>query len=127
MHKNLSIALSSALLIGSIGAMADETADEKILAGAWTDAQVKAIADKTLQVHLPLVPGTLTDAERAAAAELLAAGQRLHDIYLRQLHPQALAARDALARHPELAGHAALFRVMNGPIATTLDNDRVPF
>lgn len=127
MNRNLSVALSSALVMGSIGTMADERADEAILAGAWSDAQVRAIADKTLEVYLPLVPGALSDAERAAAAELLAAGQRLHDVYLRQLHPQALAARDALSRHPELAGHAALFRVMNGPIATTLDNDRVPF
>jgi hypothetical protein len=127
MSSNLRLVLSSALLVCSIGAMADETADEKIIAGAWSAKQVQAIADKTLQVHLPLVPGALRPAERAAAAELLAAGQRLHDVYLRQLHPQALAARDALARHPELAGHAALFRVMNGPIATTLENRRVPF
>jgi hypothetical protein len=127
MKPNLGIVLSCALVVGSISAMADETADEKIIAGAWSASQVQAIADKTLQVHLPLVPGALRPAERAAAVELLAAGQRLHDVYLRQLHPQAVAARDALARHPELAGHAALFRVMNGPIATTLDNQRVPF
>jgi hypothetical protein len=128
MSRNLCIVvLSSALLVGSIGAMADETADEKILAGAWTNAQVQAIADKTLRVHLPLVPGALNPAERAAAAELLAAGERLHGLYLRQIHPQAVAARDALARHPELARHAELFRVMNGPIATTLENQRVPF
>jgi len=127
MRSNVGIVLSFALIVGSIGAMADERTDETLLAGAWSDAQVKAIADKTLQVYLPLVPGALSAAERAAAAELLAAGERLHDVYLRQLHPQALAARDVLARHPDLAGHAALFRVMNGPIATTLDNDRVPF
>ncbi|HEY3519172.1 MAG TPA: NUDIX hydrolase [Gammaproteobacteria bacterium] len=127
MNKNLGIALSSAFLMGSIGAMADEAGDDTLLEGAWSDAQVRAIADKTLKVHLPLVRGALSEAERKAAVELLAAGERLHDVYLRQLHPQALAARDALARHPELAGHAALFRVMNGPIATTLDNDRVPF
>ena len=127
MNRSQCIVLSSLLLVGSIGVMADETADEKIIAGAWSASQVQAIADKTLQVHLPLVPGALSPAERAAAAELLAAGERLHDVYLRQLHPQALAARDALARHPELAGHAALFRVMNGPIATTLENQRVPF
>src|SRR5688572_28882714 len=127
MKLNPAFVLSAALLMGSIGAMADETADEKILAGAWSGERVQAIADKTLQLHLPLVPGALSAAERAAAAELLAAGERLHDVYLRQLHHQALAARDALARHPELAAHAALFRVMNGPIATTLNNQRVPF
>ena len=126
MNKTLSVALSSLLAMGSIGGMAAEP-DEAILAGAWSNEQVQAIAAKTLQVYLPLVPDALTEPERAAAAELLAAGQRLHDVYLRQLHPQALAARDALARHPEFANHAALFRVMNGPIATTLDNDRVPF
>ena len=84
--------------------MADDAADERLLAGAWSDEQVQAIASKTLQVHLPLVPGALSAAESAAAAELLAAGERLHEIYLRQLHHQALAARDALARNPELSG-----------------------
>jgi hypothetical protein len=127
MNKYLGIALSPAFVIGSIGIMADEATDETIVAGAWSTSQVQAIADKTLEVHLRLVSGALSEAERAASVELLAAGERLHDVYLSQLHPQALAARDALARHPELAGHAALFRVMNGPIATTLDNDRVPF
>src|SRR6185436_5901890 len=127
MNRSVSLVLSSAFVVGSIGAMAQEITDETILAGAWSAKQVQEIAAKTLEVHLPLVPGALTPVERAAVAELLAAGERLHDVYLRQLHPQALAARDALARHPELAGHAALFRVMNGPIATTLDNRRVPF
>ena len=127
MNKYLGIALSPAFVIGSIGIMADEATDETIVAGAWSTSQVQAIADKTLEVHLRLVSGALSEAERAASVELLAAGERLHDVYLSQLHPQALAARDSLARHPELAGHAALFRVMNGPIATTLDNDRVPF
>jgi hypothetical protein len=127
MNRSVSLVLSSAFVVGSIGAMAEETTDQTILGGAWSAKQVQEIADKTLEVHLPLVPGALTPVEQAAAAELLAAGERLHDIYLRQLHHQALAARDALARHPELSGHAALFRVMNGPIATTLDNRRVPF
>src|SRR5690606_464860 len=33
----------------------------------------------------------------------------------------------ALARAPERADLARLFRLMNGPIATTLGNERVPF
>jgi hypothetical protein len=127
MRSISNIVLSSALAMGSIGVMAQDAADGTLLAGAWSAEQVQAILDKTLEVHLPLVPGALSPSERAAAAELLAAGERLHALYLRQLHPQALAARDALVRHPELEGHAALFRVMNGPIATTLDNQRVPF
>jgi hypothetical protein len=127
MSRYFGIVLSSTLAVGSIGVMADDAADETLLAGAWSAEQVQEIANKTLEVHLALVPGALRPAERAAATELLAAGERLHAVYLRQLHPQALAARDLLGRHPELAGHAALFRVMNGPIATTLDNRRVPF
>jgi hypothetical protein len=127
MNLNLGIVLSSAFVVGSIGAMAEDIAEETLVAGAWSAAQVEEIADKTLVVRLPLAPGALSAAERAAAAELLAAGERLHEVYLRQLHHQAVAARDALARRPELARHAVLFRVMNGPIATTLDNRRVPF
>jgi hypothetical protein len=117
----------SVLTVHADPAMTDELSDETILGGAWDAAQVEAIAAKTLEVRLPLVAGALTDAEQRAAAELSRAGERLHDVYLRQRHHQALTAKDALERHPERRDLADLFRLMSGPIATTLDNERMAF
>jgi hypothetical protein len=119
--------VSSLLGVTADPATAQAPAAEAIFAGAWSPAETREIAAKTLEVHLPLVEGVLTAAERRAADELLAAGARLHELYLSQRHHQALAARDALARHPERADLADLFRLMSGPIATTLDNARVAF
>jgi hypothetical protein len=117
----------TALAAGQGTVAQSPASDDAILAGAWSSAQVQAIAAKTLQLHLPLAPGALTEAEQAAAAELIAAGRRLHDLYLLQRHHQALLAREVLERRPEHKGLAAMFRLMNGPIATTLTNERAPF
>ena len=128
MRRAARIALRFALSLLTLTAAAQEVSTtDTILSGAWSDEQVRVIADKTLQLHLPLATGVLSDAERAAVEELLAAGRRLHELYLLQRHPQALDALAALARRPQRADLGELFRLMNGPIATTLENDRVPF
>ena len=112
---------------GRDGAVAERRADDRMLAGAWGDEQIRPLKEKTLELRLPLVEGALAPAEQAAAAELLAAGERLQDLYIRQRHHQALAAQSALARHPEREDLADLFRLNSGPIATTLTNEREPF
>jgi hypothetical protein len=120
------------LLASLLAACADRaepiaTQPATIVSAAWTPEQVRPLADQTLKLHLPSESGALTPAEEAAAKELLAAGERLHRLYLDQLHPQALAAQAALSANPERSDLAELFRVMQGPIATTLENERVPF
>jgi hypothetical protein len=100
--------------------------EREIMAGAWSPAEVERLAAKTLEIRLP-VTGTLTAAERRAADELIAAGGRLHELYLLQNHRQALTVERALARRPLRQDLADLFRLMKGPIATTLDNERVAF
>jgi hypothetical protein len=105
----------------------ERRAAEAILADAWGDEQIRPIREKTLELRLALVEGALTPQEQAAIAELLAAGERLHDLYLRQRHHQALAAKSALANHPERKDLVDLFRLNSGPIATTLTNQREPF
>ncbi len=93
----------------------------------WDAAQTAAVLDRTQRVTLSPDPSSLTDGERAAVRELMAAGERLHRLYMSQRHPQALAAADYLARHPELGGVRDLFALFEGPIGTTLDNARTPF
>lgn len=101
--------------------------------GYWTEAQARAILDKTITLRLAPDLSSLSEAEGVVVADLLEAGSLLHDLYLQQRHHQAL---DALARLRELdAGDPsprtrdllALFRLFKGPIATGLDNARSPF
>lgn len=94
---------------------------------SWDAARMQQILDRTQRTHLNADLSALSVGERAAVRELLAAGERMHRLYLQQRHPQALAAADYLAAHPELAEARALFHLSNGPIASTLDNTREPF
>jgi len=102
--------------------------------GYWEPAQVQPVLDKTVIVHLAPDVSHLSENEQIAIRELLAAGQQLHDAYLEQQHHQSLAALDdlrKLSRQARTAAPAddlvALFRLFKGPIATTLENERVPF
>ncbi|MEZ5959076.1 MAG: hypothetical protein R3C30_01440 [Hyphomonadaceae bacterium] len=66
----------------------------------------------------------LTPGEHDAVRELLAAGERLHRLFMLQRHHQALEAEAYLSDHPELTAERDLFRLASGPIVTTLDNER---
>lgn len=102
-------------------------AGDAAIAPVWTEAEIQPILDRTQRLHLAPDLTALTPGEQAAVRELLAAGERMHRLYLDQRHPQALAAADYLAARPELAAHRELFRLMSGPIATSLDNQRAAF
>lgn len=95
--------------------------------GAWSDDVAAPILDKTMRLHLAFGEDQLTAGEQAAVGELLAAGARLHSLYLGQRHPQARAAEAALMSAPERQALNELFWIMKGPIATTLDNQRRAF
>jgi hypothetical protein len=127
MPRSLSLASAMILVcLGSADVMAQASTDA-IVAGAWSERETRPILDKTLRVRLPFAAAALDPSERAAVTELIAAGERLHDLYLAQRHPEALAAKSALAAHPERPDLAELFRLMSGPVATTLDNRRAAF
>ena len=91
-----------------------------------TAEQIEPILARTQRLHLAPDLSALSAGERAAVGELLQAGERLHRLYMLQRHPDALAAADYLAAHPELSSARDLFRLNSGPIATTLDNTRAP-
>jgi hypothetical protein len=100
------------------------------LDGAWTTEQAAPLLAKTQTVELAPDLSHLTAGERAAVDKLLAVGAILHELYEDQRHVDAAAARQLLAgldgseRSQQLR---ALFHLFNGPIANTLDNQRVPF
>lgn len=93
-------------------------------AAGWTAAQSHAILAKTETLRLAPDTSHWTAGERAAAAKLIEVGKIFQDVYEAQRHPQALAARAKLKPGSD---EARLYRLSQGPIATTLDNRRVPF
>jgi hypothetical protein len=95
----------------------------------WSPAQVQAILDKTQTIRLAPSLAYLSPGERVAVAKLLEVGRIFQDVYELQRHRGALAARAALSRRTDAQGRAlyTLYRLNQGPIATTLDNAREPF
>ena len=93
-------------------------------ATSWGAAQSKAILDKTQRIRLAPDVSHLTPGERTAVAKLLEVGRIFQDIYEDQRHHQALAVKARLRAGSE---EATLYRLFQGPIATTLDNQLLPF
>ena len=89
---------------------------------AWSPERQREVLDKTLVVRLAPDLSTLSAGERRAADELLAVGALFQRVYEDSRHPQALAASAGLT-----GDAATLYRLFQGPIATTLDNRREPF
>jgi hypothetical protein len=101
-------------------------------AGYWTAARSKPILDQTLTLRLEPDTSGLGAGEKAALQKLLAAGQLMQEVYEHSRHHQALVARrrlDALAKAgaPGAADLQTLYRLFQGPIATTLENTREAF
>jgi hypothetical protein len=93
-------------------------------AAAWTPAQTQEILARTQTIRLAPNISHLSAGERVAVQKLIEVGRIFQDVYEDQRHPQALTAEARLrAGSPE----ATLYRLFQGPVATTLDNRRVPF
>ncbi|MDP8993410.1 MAG: NUDIX hydrolase, partial [Pseudomonadota bacterium] len=92
-------------------------------------AQVGEILERTQATRLAPDLSHLSAGEREAAARLLEVGAIFQRIYEDQRHRSALAARAALERSddPQARDLLTLYRLFQGPIATTLDNGREPF
>lgn len=111
------------LMAATAGALAQPAA-APIHATAWSPAQSKAILDKTQRIRLAPDIAHLTSGERIAVARLLEVGRIFQDIYEDQRHHQALAVKARLGAGSD---QATLYRLFQGPIATTLDNQLLPF
>ncbi|MDT5271068.1 MAG: hypothetical protein QOH49_3254 [Acidobacteriota bacterium] len=106
-----------------------------VRAGYWPGEKSRAILEKTGEVRLAPDTSHLTEGERRALAKLIEVGQIFQTVYEQQRHAQALVAYGMLAvqakRQP--GGTKAdedlltLYRLFQGPIATTLENKREPF
>ena len=92
--------------------------------GKWNAQMGKDILAKTERIRLAPDISHLGAGEKTAVAKLIEVGKIFQDVFEMQRHPQALAARARLAKGSD---EEALYRLFQGPIATTLDNKRLPF
>lgn len=129
--KKLVLALSVALAACATTTASTEHNHHDIstagIASTWDDARINQILERTQRLHLAPDMSALSAGEREAVRELLLAGERMHELYLDQRHPQARAAAAWVAEHPENTAVRDLFLLSAGPIATTLDNTREAF
>jgi hypothetical protein len=110
------------------------TAPRPLSPGYWPIEKSQPIIDKTQTIRLAPDLSTLTAGERKAVESLLIVGNIFQGLYELQRHPQAGPAyRDLFNLDKETGSTPAtqnlltLYRLFQGPIATTLDNKREPF
>src|ERR1051325_1591203 len=103
-------------------------------AGYWPLEKSQPIIDKIQPIRLSAVLSKLSEGERKAVAKLIEAGQIFQKLYEEQRHPEALASYRALVELDKRTGSTpvtqnvlTLYRLNQGPIATTLENKREPF
>ena len=104
-------------------------------AGYWPLEKSQPIIDKTQTIRLAPDLSQLTGGERNAVAKLLEVGKIFQSIYEEQRHKQALSAyrnlqmlhRSFVSPAPVELNLLTLYRLFQGPIATTLENKREPF
>jgi hypothetical protein len=102
--------------------------------GYWGPDRVRPILDQTQVIRFDADLSALGPGERAAVDELVVAGRMVQDLNELTEHHQALDARarlealhERLGRPAETSDLLELYGMSQGPIATTLDNQLVPF
>src|SRR5262245_52293470 len=101
------------------------------LGSEWPLEKSKPIIDKTQIIRLAPDLSQLSAGERTAVAKLLELGKIFQGIYEEQRHKQALSSYNQLlqreTRSPATENLLTLYRLNQGPIATTLENKREAF
>jgi hypothetical protein len=128
MKTCLALTLSLSLMASA------QTQPAEVPEGYWPVAQSDEVLKKTETIRLAPDLSTLTPGEQAAVKDLIEAGQYLQKLYEHQKHHQSadaltqLQVLDVKLGQPKLTQNLLqLYRLNQGPVATTLDNKRVPF
>jgi hypothetical protein len=102
--------------------------------GYWPLERSQPLIDKTQTVRLDPQLSHLSEGERRAVARLLEVGKIFQGLYEQQRHSRAQSSFLALERldrrlgsPPSTQNLLALYRLSQGPVATTLENKREPF
>jgi zincin-like metallopeptidase len=98
----------------------------------WPLEKSQPIIDKTQTITLSPDLSKLSTGERKAVAKLIETGKIFQRLYEEQRHAQASSSYAELLKSQNPTGPAkqnllTLYRLFQGPIATTLDNKREPF
>src|SRR5688572_6476611 len=103
-------------------------------AGYWPHEKGQPIIEKTQTIRLAPDLSGLSAGEKLAVRKLLAVGDIFQKLYEDQRHAQALSGYEKLFQLHMRVGNPAptenlltLYRLFQGPIATTLENRREPF
>jgi hypothetical protein len=103
-------------------------------AGYWPEEKSSALLEKTGRVRLAPDTSHLTAGERRAVEKLIEVGKIFQTVYEEQRHERASESRAALVALDRRLGSPAatrnlldIYRLFQGPVATTLDNKREPF
>lgn len=103
-------------------------------AGYWPLEKSQPIIDKTQTIRLAPELSHLSEGERKAVAKLLEVGNIFQGLYEKQRHPEAASAYGDLVQLDKRTKSSAatqnlltLYRLNQGPIATTLENKREAF
>ncbi|MBA2527976.1 MAG: NUDIX hydrolase [Pyrinomonadaceae bacterium] len=135
----LSKLLTFSLMIGVItGTMAQTGSRTNSFTGLppgyWPLEKSQPIVDKTETIRLVPDVSHLSEGEREAVAKLLEVGKIFQSLFEQQRHSQALTAYRNLVQVDTRSSSSAatqnlltLYRLNQGPIATTLDNKREVF
>ena len=100
----------------------------------WLMEKSQPIIDKTQTITLAPDISRLSPGERTAVTKMLEVGRIFQKLYEEQRHPEAISSYQALQQFDKQTGSSAgtrnlmtLYRLNQGPIATTLENKREPF
>jgi hypothetical protein len=131
MRLPLTLALTA---FTTLAAQAAAPASPTLPPGYWPEEKVAEILAKTEEVRLAPDLSGLTADEQAAVKDLLEAGQILQELYETSRHHQALDAHTRLRMLDKKLGSPkrtqdllTLYRLYQGPIASTLTNAREAF
>jgi hypothetical protein len=136
MYKQLlTIAISMTLLANAAAQTGSRMKPKTdLLARYWPLEKTQPIIDKTQTIRLAPDLSQLSESERNAIAKLLEVGKIFQGLYEKQRHPEAAMAYASLLQLDRRSGRSAttqnllaLYRLNQGPIATTLENKREAF
>ncbi|HWS89912.1 MAG TPA: hypothetical protein VN282_23290 [Pyrinomonadaceae bacterium] len=101
--------------------------------GYWPEEKSRALLEKTGEVRLAPDTSHLTEGERRALAKLIEVGRIFQTVYEEQRHERAAESHAALLALDKRLGSPQstrnlldIYRLFQGPIATTLENRREP-
>ena len=135
LKKTLTIILFAAIGNTAMAQMgARKNAQSIVPAGYWPLEKSQPLIDKTQTIRLAPELSQLSSGEQNAVAKLLKAGEIFQRLYEEQRHNQAVSSFQSLIQLDKRTGSSTatqnlltLYRLNQGPIATTLENKREPF